>query len=153
VIHSVADNSFWWRWRRRAADWSLAFRCLALALVVAAAYPVIGFLASQRVGEDGWLAALVAAGVCWFGSTVALVLTALLRGPQAALYSLLFGMLFRMGLPLAAGILLSQSSPRLAAGGVFGCMVGFYLVTLVAETLLSLPLVQGSAGPGRDEKQ
>jgi hypothetical protein len=125
-------------------------RCLLLSLAVGLAYPLIGLAASQKFGQAGWLAALVAALVCWFGSTAALVLTALLRGPQTALYSLLFGMVFRMGLPLAAGIVLSQQSPRLAAAGVFGCIVGFYLVTLVAETLLSLPLVQGPAGPRRD---
>jgi hypothetical protein len=125
-------------------------RCLLLTLAVGLAYPLIGLAAWQRFGQNGWLAALVAALVCWFGSTAALVLTALLRGPQTALYSLLFGMVFRMGLPLVAGIVLSQQSPRLAAAGVFGCIVGFYLVTLVAETLLSLPLVQGPAGPRRD---
>ena len=125
-------------------------RCLLLSLAVGLAYPLIGLAASQKFGQTGWLAALVAALVCWFGSTTALVLTALLRGPQTALYSLLFGMVFRMGLPLVAGVVLSQQSPRLAAAGVFGCIVGFYLVTLVAETLLSLPLVQGPAGPRRD---
>ena len=151
MISSVADNSFCWRWKRRAADWSLAFRCALLALAVAVAYPVAGLIAWQRAGSDGWLAALVAALICWIGSTIALCMTALLRGPQAALYSLLFGMLFRMGLPLVAGIILSRNSPRLADAGVFGCIVGFYLVTLVAETLLTLPQIQSGVGTGQEK--
>ena len=123
----------------------LFLRCAGLLAAVLICLPAIGYFLSST-HSLGWQAALVAALVCWFGSTAALVLTAISRGPQGALISLLVGMLFRMGLPLLAGIWLTRSSPALAEAGVFGAILVFYLVTLVVETLLVLPLVQPHLG-------
>jgi hypothetical protein len=117
-------------------------RCAVLWLVIIAALAAVGFYLSQHSGDLGWQAAAIAAGVCGLGSTLALVLTALCRGPNGALYSLLFGMLFRMGLPLGVGVWLTKTSPDLADAGVFGAILVTYLVTLAVETVLVLPLVR-----------
>jgi len=106
--------------------------------VVLLALPVVAWIAHVRFGVDGVLAALVAAGVCWSAATLALVSAGLLRGPNAALYSMLFGMFFRLGLPLFAGVLLTRQGGPLSRAGLFGWLVVFYLLTLVAETVLSL---------------
>lgn len=89
----------------------------------------------------GIAATAVAAGVCWFGATGALLSTAFLRGSQFALHGLFGGMILRLGLPLALGMFLSSRGGGLAKAGVFGLIVMFYLLTLVVETLLSLRFV------------
>jgi len=118
--------------------------CALLTAAVVVAYPLIGWLAWRRAGTDGLVAAAVAAGVCWLGATAALMIAAALKGPNAALNSMLLGMLCRMGLPLLAGAVLSSQGGQLAAGGVFGLIVVFYLLTLVVETLLSLRLLKSN---------
>jgi hypothetical protein len=137
------------------AEWLLKLKpktlpccCALLALAVAVAFPVVAAMAYQWYGAAGVFAAAVAAIVCWAAATLALVCTALLQGPQAALYAMLFGMLFRMGLPLGIGLVLSRTSPVLAGAGVFGFIVVFYLVTLVVETLLSLTFVKRETAAG-----
>jgi hypothetical protein len=130
--HPAARRPLWSR---------VTARCAVLAVAVAIAYPLIGYVAMIRFGEKAWLSAAVAAAVCWLGAALALALTAWFQGPQGALYALLFGMFCRMGLPLIVGIALANQGGVLADAGVFGCILAFYLVTLVGETLLVLPLI------------
>lgn len=122
-------------------------RCVALLVgAVALLFPLVAWLAHQRYGQPGVAAAAIAAFVCTIASALALATVALAHGPQRGLYALLGGMLFRMGLPLGAGIYLSQRGGWLASSGVFGCIVVFYLWTLVIETTLSLRLLKSAAG-------
>ncbi len=116
--------------------------CVGLLVgAVLAAFPLVALYAYSVHGAPGITAAVVAAAICTLAATLALVSTALLRGPQAALYAVLFGMVFRLGLPLAAGIFLSNRGGPLAEAGVFGFIVVFYLLTLAVETPLSLLLL------------
>lgn len=119
--------------------------CVALLTVVfGIAAPLVGLTARVGLpsyGRAGVVATCLAAAVCWFAAVASLVATSLLRGPQVALFALLFGMLFRMGLPLVVGLVVSSSIPQLAAVGVFGQIVVFYLIALVTERLLALSLV------------
>ena len=116
--------------------------CLArLSIVVALTFPLIGAFAYAQAGSNGLLAAVVAAAICWVAAALALTSAAVLRGPQRALGAMALGMIFRMGLPLGAGLFLSRLGGPLAEAGVFGLIVVFYLVTLVTETLLSLRLL------------
>ena len=46
------------------------------------------------------------------------------------------------GCALVAGLLLSRRYAELESAGFFGLVLGFYLVSLVAETVLVLPLVK-----------
>ncbi len=111
----------------------------------------VGWWSQAQQGRDGLQAAVVAAAICWLGSSLALILTAISRGPQAAVWTLLFGMLFRMGLPLAAGLMLQRAGGPLAEAGVFGKVLIFYLVALAVETPLSLRVLRPPAGPSRSK--
>ncbi len=50
-------------------------------------------------------------------------------------------MIFRMGVPLVFGVALQQGHEQLAAAGIFGTILLYYLLSLVVETLLSLRLI------------
>jgi hypothetical protein len=50
-------------------------------------------------------------------------------------------MFFRMGVPLIVGFALDRAKGPLADAGVFGMIVGYYLVGLLVETLLSVRLI------------
>jgi hypothetical protein len=125
----------------RSSTSSVAAACVLLTGVVIVAFPVFGWFGYTRSGIDGLLAAAVAAVVCWLGAFIALVITGVLRGTPQAVSGILAATLFRMGVPLAAGLLLSSFGGPLAKAGVFGMVVGYYLLTLVVETLLSLRLI------------
>ena len=117
------------------------FACAILTLVVALAFPVFAWFGHKLHGWDGVAASGVAAGVCWLGAAIALVLGGVLgRGGNAA-NGVLLGMLFRMGIPLAVGIALDRRGGLLADASVFGMILIYYFVTLVAETALSLKLI------------
>jgi hypothetical protein len=117
---------------------------MVLTVVVLAVYPAVAAFTTAQHGVSTWLAAGVAAGVCWLGATLALVLLGCLRGPQAAIQAVLLGMLFRMGLPLVAGVVLSQRSAALQEAGFFGLVLAFYFVTLAAETPLAVSLIHNN---------
>jgi hypothetical protein len=151
VINSVMDNSqLSRRWLKRAAGASVAARCFALTVIVLAAYPAIGYFAYRQTGSAAWLAIAIGALVCWFGSTLALVLTSQLQGPQGAVQGLLLSIMFRTMLPLAAILGLAMYSPLFAEATIVACIVAFYLLTLASETVLTLPSVRdGQQGSNR----
>jgi hypothetical protein len=118
--------------------------CLALTAVVLLALLVVGGVVGSSRGVNGVLAASTAAGICWVGSTIALLIAGYASRSNQAAQGHLLGMFFRLGLPLGAGMLLQMTGGPLADAGVFGLIVVFYLVTLVAETLLSLQFIKHS---------
>ena len=126
--------------------------CLALTAIVLVALLLVGGVVGSTRGMNGVLAALTAAAICWLGSTVALLLAGYTSRSNQAVQGHLLGMFFRLGLPLAAGMILQKARGSLADAGVFGLIVVFYLVTLVAETLLSLRFIKrtkpGDLKPG-----
>lgn len=86
-----------------------------------------------------WLVrALVSGGVCWVAAALALASTYLGNRLQSPVPGLLLGMLFRMGLPLAAIMALPSVGAPLAPQGIATTILGVYLVALVQETGLSL---------------
>jgi hypothetical protein len=92
------------------------------------------------------LASAVAASVCLVASSLALVVTAYgTGGRQGAVGGILLGLFCRTGLPLIVGLLVIHGSQALARANVFGMILIYYLVTLVAETVLSVRLI-GAAG-------
>ncbi|MCG8583162.1 MAG: hypothetical protein MI757_00420 [Pirellulales bacterium] len=106
---------------------------------------LIGSIAFQLRGGDALLASIAAATICWGGAFLALVVTAMpAQDPGAATSRMLLSIAFRTALPFGGAVLLSSNS-RLAAAGVFGLTVVFYLITLATETLLSLGLLNRSA--------
>jgi hypothetical protein len=115
--------------------------CVWLTLIVMTALLVVGGVVGATRGLDGILAAAVAAGLCWIGSTAALLIAVYYSRSNRAVQGHLLGMFLRLGIPLVAGIILQEQAGWLAQAGVFGQIVVFYLIALVAETLLSLPFV------------
>ncbi len=117
----------------------LAARAAVLVSAVALTYAVVAPVGWNISGSVGLRTSGVAAGVCLLGAALALVVSYRLRDPASALYGMLFGMLLRMGIPLAfaAGVYLEDGV--LAENGVLYYLVAFYPVTLGVETVLSLP--------------
>jgi hypothetical protein len=114
--------------------------CAVLCLTVAPIAVVIATITNSTLRE-GLISSLVAAGVCCFASSLALVAGWLGNQLQFPIQGVLGGMLFRMGLPLLAMLVLPQLGGPLASSGVARTLLGVYLVTLVVETALALRLV------------
>jgi hypothetical protein len=136
-------------WPARLRSQSLPARLGLLALVVLLLLPVIGSIAWSQRGGMGVVAALIAGAICWFGASVALGLAGLGSSSGSGtspagnpMVGMLAGMIFRMGLPLAAGAVLHFRVPALRDAGILLSLTGFYLATLPIETWLSLPLVE-----------
>jgi hypothetical protein len=119
--------------------------CAALTVVTLVALPIFGWVGYSASGIAGVWAAGAAAGVCWFGATIALLLVGVSHGPTQVVSRVLAGMTFRMGMPLVVGLILDRRGGPLSEAHVFGMIVAFYLITLVVETWLALRLVAPAA--------
>ena len=114
-----------------------------LVAVFAIAFPGFAYYGHSSHGEAGVWAAAVAAVVCLGAGLVALTFLSLFREPRQAFNGVGLAMLFRMAIPMATGVVLTKLGGPLAEAGVFGMIVGFYLVGLLVETLLAVRLVNG----------
>jgi hypothetical protein len=115
--------------------------CWWLALLTVAVLPFLAAVGYARSGVTGILAAFLAGGVCCSAAVASLLVAGPVRSanPQA-LPRILFGMLIRMGLPLAACMaMLVVGGPLVMAGAPVMVLV-YYLLMLVAETWLLLQL-------------
>lgn len=126
---------------------SLVKSCAWLALAVLVIWPAFAWFGHTRAEWMGVLASAIAAGICWLSGALALVTSYFANQTGNGVQGVLGGMLFRMGIPLAGGLLLDRQVPALAESGIFPMVLGFYLIVLVIETLLSLQFV--SAGPNK----
>ncbi|MEX0715778.1 MAG: hypothetical protein WD066_04290 [Planctomycetaceae bacterium] len=115
--------------------------CAVLAAIVLVAYPPAAWIASGRAGHAGLVAAAIAAGVCLLASMAALCVTHAYANTPSAIVAALGSILLRTAAPLAVTVILVSASPELAAAGLFGSTVFFYLLTLSAETVLAARLV------------
>jgi hypothetical protein len=120
----------------------LAFACALLTLSVVVAFTAVSYFAHVQFGIVGVITVGVAACVCWLGATASLVVTGLLRSTSKAVAGVLIGIALRFGLPLAVGSVLQFAGGNLAASGIFGWIVVFYLLTLTVETTLSVWLLR-----------
>ncbi len=107
-----------------------------LVLAVTVGFALLGAIGFQSAGWPGLEAAAVAAGVCLLGGVTALAASSAIRGPEAVLYSVVFGMFFRMGFPLFVGGYLHWKGGSLAQAGVLFYILVFYLLTLAVDTIL-----------------
>lgn len=126
---------------------SLPVSCAVFTVAMLLALPLYAWVGHSYHAERGFFAAAMAGVVCWLGGTLALLITGISArlGSHAALNGVLFGMLIRMGFPLATAILLSNQ-PAFSGTGIFGLIVGYYLFALVIETPLSI-LLNSAAHP------
>jgi len=109
------------------------------------------FWLAMRGASDRWPAVLVAGVVCWLAAVGGLVISALASQSSSPLAGILGGMFVRFGLPLGVGVVLTQSAHPLAAQGVFGFILVFYLTLLPIETWLSLPFAQSAKGAAKQQ--
>lgn len=120
-------------------------RALGLTGVMLAAYVASVPLFVSRFGPTVWSAAAAAAFVCWAGALVSMVLTTAGQRPQVARYGLLLSVMNRLGLALAAAIIVDRQFADWRDAGFVGFLVVFYLLALLVETLLVIPLVRSQA--------
>ncbi|HEX3727170.1 MAG TPA: hypothetical protein VHV08_13045 [Pirellulales bacterium] len=132
------------KWLDRLPPLRLASCCGISTAAMLLFFAPVAAIAYMLRGPAALPAAGVAAGVCWLSSLAALAGTARFgrRGPNAPMFTLLFGMVFNCAVPFAAGLVLSRTSAALAQAGVFGLMVIFFQFALVVTTLLTLCLVK-----------
>lgn len=122
------------------ATWSqLALSCACLAAAVALPAVIAAWIANGELSQRALLQALVGGGICWVAASLALATAFIANRQQWPVQGVLIGMLFRMGLPLAALIVLPKLGGDLA--GATAVILGAYLVALLVETLLSLRMI------------
>jgi hypothetical protein len=123
---------------RFASCWAI----LTAAMVVF--FLPVAAIAQWLRGSDAIVAAAVAAGVCWLGSTLALAGTAAFgrSGANGPIYTLAFGLVFNCALPFLVGMILYSAGGPLSHAGVFGLTVIFFQFALVVGTILSLCLMK-----------
>ncbi len=110
-------------------------QCATLAgatLVVLAGVAIIEYCYR---GLDGLLAVALPAAICLAGSEGSLVSTRLARksSGDGFLRGMLFGMSFRLAVPLTGAIFIRLFAPELVAAGALYYLILFYLVTLAIE--------------------
>jgi hypothetical protein len=135
----MKSDSYW----SRLQHLSLPVRAGILAASLLFAAGLVVPAAYMLEGPAGILAAFAAAFTCLVPGLIALGLGEVFRHPDTALYSLLFGTLIRMGLPLAACGLVYVADGPLAHGGFAFSLLVFYPVMLVVETTLLAAQVEG----------
>ena len=124
----------------KSATWSqLALSCALLAAAVALPAVIGAWIANGELSQPALLQALVGGGICWVAASLALVTAFIANRQQWPVQGVLIGMMFRMGLPLAALIVLPKLGGVLA--GATAAILGAYLVALLVETLLSLRMI------------
>ena len=87
----------------------------------------------------GIKAGTMAAGVCLFGGWAGIVVSSRISSADHLLARFWLGILVRMGVPLAAALVVHFSGGPLADGGFLYYIMAFYPVTLTSEVLFSLP--------------
>lgn len=103
---------------------------------------LLWLLAVVGWGLSGWpgvAAVAVAGGICWASGSVALLASHACRQPDHFLLGVLLGMLTRMGVPLAFGLVIHLRRGPLTEAGFLYYLLVFYLCVLAVETVLSLP--------------
>ena len=98
------------REKSRASVTSLVLSCALLAAVIAPAAVAIAWIATGQFSSSALRSAAVGGGICWFAGALALTVTFLGNQLQAPVQGILVAMMFRMGLPLAAIMVLPKQS-------------------------------------------
>jgi hypothetical protein len=86
-------------------------------------------------------AAAIGGGICWLAASLGLVAVYVGNRMELPIQGVLAGMLFRMGLPLAALVLLPQFGGVFGVSGLAATILCSYLVALVAETLVAIRMI------------
>lgn len=120
---------------------SLAVSCAILALVLVPAAILVAWVCVGRFSVESLIAAAVASVVCWSAASLALCATYFGNRWQSPVQGVLAGMLFRLGLPLVAIVVLPKLNEAWSSRSIATTILGVYLVALVVETALALRMV------------
>jgi len=123
---------------------SLPWACAILAIILLAVFPGFAGYGYSVSGVVGVLAAATALGICLASGILALCVSAISQKVNQGVQGILGAMMVRMGVPLFALFVLPKIGGPLVAGGVTGMVMACYLITLAAETWLSLRFVSAT---------
>jgi hypothetical protein len=115
--------------------------CAVLAVPVVSVAIGAATVANHGFSSDAALAAAIGGGICWLAASLGLVAVYVGNRIELPVQGVLVGMLFRMGLPLAALVLLPQPGGVFGVPGLAVTILCSYLVALVAETLLAVRMI------------
>ena len=90
---------------------------------------------------EGIFATALAAVVCWISAAAALMITVQTSGGPQAVTGMFLAIMARTFPPLIVGVASTTVHSRLAASGLFGLLVIFYLITLVVETCVAVKII------------
>jgi hypothetical protein len=126
-------------WLGRLREQTLAVRVAVLAAALIAVYLSAILPAWHFAGPNALAAATLAGLACLVGFALALAAGEPYRATDRILHGMFWAMAFRMGVPLAAALVVHFHAGDLAGAGFFGWLVGFFEVGLAVEVFLSLP--------------
>jgi hypothetical protein len=127
--------------RPRLSPLEFAVWCAGLGVLIGGAAVVLSAILDGGLSQEALVRAAVSGGVCWASAVLALTASWLGNRWHAPVHGLLVGMLFRMGLPLAAIVALPRLGGPLAPPRIATTILGVYFVTLVLETAASVRMV------------
>lgn len=133
------------RWLGVGAEAGLAARCVGLLGWMAVACVPVSLASYTFYGFSGVGASVAAAGCCLAGAVPPLVFARLLPGHSNALWNLGFGMAFRMGIPLAVGLLAHAQGSAWTRSGFMLALVAYFWVGLIFDTLSMLSVIRGQS--------
>ncbi len=131
----------------RLRDLRFPARALLFSAAVAVMWLVVAPVAWCASGWDGVGASLAAAVVCWLPALISLGMAEFLRGPYL-LAGWLGGMAIRLAVPLACALVVHSRGGWLAEAGLLYYLAALYPLTLLVETLFSLPAVGRTQAAG-----
>jgi hypothetical protein len=125
---------------------SIFIRSLLLAMYEALLFIVAAPFAWISGAAWGLAAAAVAVGLCLAGGLLSLLTVHALRDPSRALTGLLLGTAANICVPLVFGVMIHLGGGPLSQSGFIYYLIFFYLATLAAKTMLTLPSVRQNNG-------
>ena len=119
--------------------------CAIVSAAILGTFVVVGFVASVWQGNDGWTTAATAGGISWIGGLLAIALHRIVKVKNQvnqALFGILAGMTFRMGLPLVFCLAMLNRGGAVVESGLLGMIAVYYFVGLTVETAILLRQVR-----------
>lgn len=113
-----------------------------LAAVLLMFLPLFVWYGYQNHGFHGVLAAVVAAMVNFAAGGLALLFVPRASQSVDGISGLMLGTLCRTGVPLLAGLVLTQVGGPLAEANVMGMIMVYFLIALTAETMIAVRLIR-----------
>lgn len=112
------------------------FLVVVMAIFVACCLPIAFW-----VGHSGWLSLLAAASLCLFAGLAALTISYYFSLNGQGLAGMLLAMGCRLAPPLVVCLWLALNQDQTNQNSFVGFLIGSYLVSLAAETYLSVRMI------------